>query len=449
MELPETRFAAVGDDRIAYQVVGQGPPDILYTSGGGGHIDVALEYPRFQYMVRGFASFARLIRFDRRGTGASDPLGRDVLPSWETWIDDFKAVLDEVGSERVAIVALLDGAASALLFAATYPERTHALVLFNTTSRFRADVDYPQGHPDEVLDGIFQRIRNEWGTEDYASLAVPSLADDKGFARWYAKLMRAAASPRVLAENMEQSINLDARDVLSSVQAPVLVMHSRDNTLIPIAQGRYLADNLPNATFVELLGSDALILGEHMDLVLGHIETFLTGARRVADAERVLSTVVFTDIVGSTARLAEVGDRQWRHTLEQHDATIRSSVESFSGRVADTTGDGVLALFDGPGRALRCAFMLRDDLAKMGIEIRTGIHTGEVEMRAEGHVGGMAVHLAARVMAEAKQGEVLVSRTVRDLVTGGGFSFESRGIYDLKGVPDRWELCAVAEGSAR
>ena len=448
VELPETRFAVVGDDRIAYQAIGHGPPDILYTSGSGGHIDVALEYPRFQYMVARFASFGRLIRFDRRSAGASDPLSRDVLPSWETWIDDFKAVLDAVGSERVAIVALLDAAAPSLMFAATYPERTHALVLFNTTACYRARPDYPEGLPDDVVDSVMDRIRSQWGTEDYGPLVAPSIADDKSFARWYAKLMRAGASPRVLAENLEQALDMDAREVLPSIKVPVLVMHSRDNALTPFAQGRYLAENLPNARFIELPGADGLILGAHMDRVLGEIETFLTGARRVSNPDRVLATVLFTDIVGSTERLADVGDKQWRHTLETHDSTIRSSVESFNGQVAQTTGDGVFALFDGPGRALQCALTLRERLASLGLAIRTGIHTGEVELRSQDLVSGIAVHIAARVMAQAGPGEVLVSRTVRDLVTGGGFEFESRGAYELKGVPDKWELCAVSEGSS-
>ncbi|MDQ3646635.1 MAG: adenylate/guanylate cyclase domain-containing protein, partial [Actinomycetota bacterium] len=343
---------------------------------------------------------------------------------------------------------VLDAAPAALLFAATYPERTLGLVLFNATARFRADDDYPEGHPDQFVESITERIRSEWGSEEYASLIVPSLAHDKSFARWYAKLMRAASSPRVLAETLRQTMDLDAREVLSSVQVPVLVMHSRDNALIPIAQGRYLAENLPDATFIELPGADSLILGAEMDLIIGHIEKFLTGARREPDPDRVLSTVLFTDIVGSTACLAEVGDRQWRHTLDAHDARIRLLVDSFKGRVAKTTGDGVLALFDGPGRALQCAFALRDDIAGAEIEMRTGIHTGEVEMRAEGDVTGIAVHIAARVMAHARPGDILVSRTVRDLVTGGGFSFESRGTYELKGVPDEWELCAAAEGNA-
>ena len=445
MEPPETKFAKLGDEHIAYQVLGKGPPDILYASGSGSHVDVALEYPRFQYLIRRLSSMGRLIRYDRRGAGASDPLPHHLLPSWEVGIDDIKAVLDEVQAERVTIIAILDSAPVALLFAATYPERTSRLILCNTSARLKPDTDYPSGMSPEMAEFILEQVRLEWGKESFAELTAPSLAGDKAFPRWYAKMMRAAASPRTVAENLRQSLEMDARGILPSVQVPTLVMHSRGNRIVPLEQARYLADHLPHAALVELPGSDQLLFGKDMELALNHIEEFVTGTPRGSDPDRVLSTVLFTDIVGSTDRLAEIGDKVWRHTLEAHDSLIASSVEAFQGRIADTTGDGVLALFDGPGRALRCAFTLRDQLAETGIDIRTGMHTGEVEIRPEGKVSGIAVHIAARVVAEAQAREVLVSRTVKDLVTGGRVVFEPRGTHSLKGVPEDWELFAAVD----
>lgn len=443
MELPETRYTQLGDDRIAYQVVGAGPPDILYSFGTSSHVDVALEYPRFRYMVRRLASLGRLIRFDRRGSGASDPLSSQDLPSWEIWIDDIKAVLDAVDSESTVLLASADAGPAALLFAATYPERTAGLILLNTYARFVADVDYPSGLPREVADATVNAFTEGWGTETLASLFLPSLAHDRATTLWTAKSMRASLSPRAATANMRQIIDLDARQALGSIQAPALVMHSRDMVPIPIAQGRYLADNLSDAAFEELPGADGPLFGEAMEPALGHIERFLKGSRHISESDRILATVLFTDMVGSTAQLSDVGDKRWRHTLEAHDELIRGSVESFRGRVGDMTGDGVLAFFDGPGRALHCSFELRDELSAMGIDIRTGLHTGEIELREDGHASGIAVHIAARVMAQAGPKEVLVSRTVKDLVAGGGFSFESRGEHSLKGIPDTWELFAA------
>lgn len=443
VELPETRYTRLGQDRIAYQVVGEGPPDILYTAGSATHVDVSLEYPRFQYVVRRLASFGRLTRFDRRGSGASDPVSGERLPSWEIWIDDIKAVLDTIDSERATILAVSDAGPVALLFAATYPERTSGLILVNTYARFLADTDYPAGLPNQVGETILDRFTREWGTESLASSLFPSLANDRASTRWLAKIMRASLSPRAAAANMRQIMDLDARPVIATIQAPALVMHSRNLVPIPIAQGRYLAEKLPNATFVELPGGDGPIYGEAMEPAIEHIERFLTGATQAPERDRVLATIVFTDIVGSTARLSELGDKRWLHTLEAHDEVIHRSVDSFHGRVVRTTGDGVLALFDGPGRALHCSFELRDQISTMGIDIRTGVHTGEVELSADGQVGGIAVHIAARVIDQANPGEILVSRTVRDLVTGGAFSFESRGRHSLKGISEQWELFAA------
>ena len=261
MDVPETKFAAVGDDRIAYQVIGDGPRDILYTSGSGSHIDVSLEYPRFQYMIRRLASFGRVIRFDRRGVGASDPPSPDSLPSWERWLDDFNAVLDAVQSDRATIVAALDAAFAALLFAATYPSRVARLVLSNTSARFRVDDDYPAGLSDEAVERMVEATIHGWGTDAFAALAVPSLAEDPAFCRWYGKLMRASSSPRTVASNMREMLHLDVRRVLPSIKTPTLVMHSRENQLLPRAQGRYLADNLEEASFIELPGADTVMFG--------------------------------------------------------------------------------------------------------------------------------------------------------------------------------------------
>jgi class 3 adenylate cyclase len=426
-------------DRIAYQVLGDGPPDLVLAPGSFGHLEIAWEDSGITLFCRTLASFCRLIVFDRRGTGISDPLPPDPLPPWESYAQDLAAVLDEVGVERAALLAELDAGPTAILFAATQPERTGALILSHTTAKFAAADDYPIGIPVEVAEALVTQIDQLWGSEAMVAMVAPSRASDERFRRWLGKLVRAGASPRAAQTFMRALVEVDVRPALPLIQAPTLVMHRRDAQTIPLQHGRYLADHIPGASLVELPGTDPTLVWETPELALDHIEAFLTGVRRTAPPTRTLATVLFTDIVGSTERASRLGDRRWRELLEVHDELARRLVEEFGGQLIKTTGDGILATFDGPGRAIRCAAALRDELAGIGVQIRAGLHTGEVELR-DGDVGGIAVHIAARVMAAAQPGDILASRTVRDLVVGSDITLVDHGTQPLKGVEGTWQL---------
>jgi class 3 adenylate cyclase len=439
----ETRYARLGPDRIAYQVLGAGPPDLVMTTGNYSHVDMAWEDPGIALFLRTLASFSRLILFDRRGTGASDPLPPEALPPWESYAQDLTAVLDAVGSEQAALLAQLDASPMALFFAGTRPERTRALVLANAAAKFLAADDYPIGVPAEVAEALLGQFDQLWGTEAMAAVFAPSRAGDPRFRRWLARFQRTVASPRTVQAFLRASFETDARPILPLIQAPTLVLHRRDFEFIPIAHGRYLAEHIAGATLVELAGIEQTLFWETPELALDHIERFLTGVRRVAQPTRVLATVLFTDIVGSTDRAGELGDRRWRELLNVHDELAGRLVEEFGGRLVKTTGDGILATFDGPGRAVHAAAALREELAGIGVRLRGGLHTGEVELRGS-DIGGVAVHVAARVMATADPGEILVSRTVRDLVAGSDLTLEDRGIHLLKGIDGDWQLLAVA-----
>ena len=440
---PETRYARLGGDRIAYQVLGEGPPDLVMTIGSFGHVDLAWEDPGIALFLRTLASFSRLIQFDRRGTGASDPLPLDSLPPWESYAEDLVAVLDEVGSEQAAIMAQVDASPMAIFFAGTKPERTSALILANATARYLAADDYPIGVPVEVAEAVLAQIDQLWGTEAIVTMQAPSRAGDERFRRWFAKVPAHRASPRAVQAFLRASFQIDASPILPLIQAPTLVLHRRDCQLVPITHGRYLAEHIPGATLVELPGTELTLFWETPELALDHVAQFLSGVRRVAQPTRVLASVLFTDIVGSTEQASRLGDRRWREVLEVHDELAHRLINEFSGRLIKTTGDGILATFDGPGQAIHCAAALREELAGIGVQLRAGLHTGEVELRG-GDVGGIAVHIAARVMAAAGQGEILVSRTVRDLVTGSDVTLQDRGMYLLKGIDGDWQLLAVA-----
>jgi class 3 adenylate cyclase len=439
---PETRYARLGDDRIAYQMLGQGPPDLVVTLNSFGHIDIAWEDPGFALFLRTLASFSRLILFDRRGTGASDPLPQGSLPPWESYGEDLVAVLDEVGSEQAAIMGQLDASPMAIFFAATRPERTSALILANASAKYTASDDYPIGVPPEVAEAIVAQLDQLWGTEAMV-LQVPSRANDERFRRWIAKAQRTVGSPRIVQAYMRAMFEVDARPILPLIHAPTLVLHRSNVQFIPIQHGRYLAEHIPGAKLIELPGVEGPLVWEMPQLTLDHVQEFLTGVGRVAEPTRVLSTVLFTDIVGSTERAAALGDRRWRELLNVHDELAHRLIEEFGGRLVKTTGDGILATFDGPGRAIQCAAALRDELAGIGVGIRAGLHTGEVELR-DHDVGGLAVHIAARVMAAAAPGETLTSRTVQDLVVGSDIVLEDRGTHRLKGIADPWQLYTVA-----
>jgi class 3 adenylate cyclase len=436
---PETKYARLGDDRIAYQVLGHGPPDLVMTRGGYGNLDTAWEDPGFTLFLRTLASFSRLILFDRRGTGASDPLPQDRLPPWESYAEELVAVLDALGSERAAILAEMDGGPLALFFAGTRPDRTSALILANTAAKFVVADDYPIGMPAEVGEAILAQFDQGWGTDALLAVFLPSRAGDERFRHWFAKTQRAMASPKAAQPLLRTMLEVDVRTVLPLIQAPTLVLHRRDLQLLSIEHAHYLVEHIPNAKLVELPGADAPLIWEEPQLALDLIEEFLVGVRHAAEPTRALATVLFTDIVDSTKLATRLGDRRWRELLDVHEELARQVVEEFGGQLVKTTGDGILATFDGPGRAMRCAAALRDVLRGIGLQIRAGLHTGEVELR-DRDVGGIAVHIAARVMAAAGPGEILTSRTVRDLVVGSDITLNDRGPQPLKGVEGTWQL---------
>jgi class 3 adenylate cyclase/alpha-beta hydrolase superfamily lysophospholipase len=441
MEPPETRFVDVGGAEVAYQVVGQGPPDVVYVPGFS-HVDLRWDNPVWAAFLERLASFGRLILFDRRGTGASDAIPDHAMPTWEEWADDVRAVLDAVGSERTVVLAECDGGPTGLLFTAMQPERVSGLILANTTARrLRAD-DYPMGIAPDAVDEWVEMWKAAWGTPDAAALAWPSRANDPEFRHWVAKVTRAIATPRNAAAQLRYIIeNLDARNALPLIQVPTLVLHTKDNLVYSVEEGRYVADHIDGAKFVELPGGDLFVLSSAA--AIDEIGEFLTGERPPVEVDRILTTVLFTDIVGSTERAATEGDRRWNELLSAHHEVVRSELRHFRGQEIDTAGDGFLATFDGPARAIRCACAVRDRVEALGLQIRAGLHTGEVEL-SDGGPRGLAVHIGARIGAAAGPGEVLVSRTVADLVVGSGINLADRGEHKLKGVPGRWHLFAVA-----
>jgi class 3 adenylate cyclase len=439
MEAPEALYVAVGDADVAYQVVGDGPLDLLYCYGLGSHIEHCWEIPGQAKYLNGLAAFSRLIFFDRRGTGASDGVSFKAMPTWEEWTEDIAAVLDAASSKRTAILATLEAGPIAILYAAMHPETVSALILLNTSARYLEANDYSIGVPSERVDALVDLIATAWGTRDLARLIAPSLADDSEHMRLIAKLERSSATPRGAATQYDYMLRrFDVRDALPLIQAPTLVLQVSESLFLSVAQGRYLADHIEGATFMELPGGNiSLDAAPVLD-----IAEFLTGERPVVEIERVLTTVLFTDMVGSTARAASLGGQRWRSMLDAHDKTVREQLRRFRGREINTTGDGFVASFDGPARAIRCAQAINEATEKLGVQLRLGLHTGECEVRGD-DLGGLAVHIAARVAAMAAPGEVLVSGTVKDLVVGSGIEFDDRGERELKGVPGTWKLFAV------
>jgi class 3 adenylate cyclase len=432
----------VGDAEVAYQVLGDGPRDLLMFNALGQHIEVAWQMAEVTEYFTRLASISRLIRFDRRGVGASDGVPRNAIPTWEDFTEDAGAVLDAVGSQQASIFAWLETGPMALLFAAMHPEHVDALILLNTFARFLVADDYPIGVTPEDLDALVEMVKAGWGAPDLNRLATPSRAEDREFLDRFGSLLRSSATPRMAAAQYDYILrHIDAREALPLIHVPTLVLHTRENNFIPTAQGRYLTEHIDGARFVELPGSDLAPFGENGPRIADEVAEFLTGERPV-EIERLLTTVLFTDIVDSTGRTASLGDRRWRALLDAHDRAVRDQLRLSRGKEINTTGDGFVASFDGPARAIRCAQDIVAATRLLGIELRVGLHTGECEVRGE-DLGGLAVHIAARVGALACPGEVLVSSTVKDLVVGSGIEFEDRREHDLKGVPGTWRLYAA------
>jgi class 3 adenylate cyclase/alpha-beta hydrolase superfamily lysophospholipase len=427
----------VGGADVAYQVVGQGPPDLVYVAGFA-HVDVRWEHPVWAAFLERLASFSRLILFDRRGTGASDPVPDTAMPTWEDWADEVRAVLDAAGSERAVVFAENDGGPIGLLFAAMRPERVSALILANASARYLRADDYPFGIAPEAVDLVVEMIRAAWGTPDLLALAFPSRVNDPEFRQWVAKASRSLATPKSAAAQFRYVIeNLDAREALPLIQVPTLVLATKDNIFNPSEEGRYLADHIDGARFVEVPGGDVQVASS--TTAMEEIVEFVTGERPEVEVDRILTTLLFTDIVGSTERAAAMGDQAWRSLLDAHDRTVRDHLRRFRGREINTTGDGFLASFDGPARAIRCALAMAEATRPLGLDLHLGLHTGECEVRGD-DLGGLAVNIAARIGSLAGPGEVLVSSTVKDLVAGSRIDFVDRGEHQLKGVPGTWKL---------
>ena len=437
--VPETRYAKSGDVNIAYQLMGDGPFDLVLISGFVSHLDLDLDEPRMAYFLRRLASFSRLIRFDKRGTGLSDRPGG--LPDLETRMDDVRAVMDAVGSERAAFLGYSEGGPMSCLFAATYPERTSALVIYASyAKRQDPDDDYPWASTPSERQAYAEQMERDWGVDSDLGSMAPNA--DAALRAWWARRARAAASPAAARDLVLMNSLIDTRAVLPTIRVPTLVLHRTGDRDSRVEEGRYLAEHIPGARFVELAGEDHFVSIE-ADQILDEVEEFLTGTRPAREPDRVLATVLFTDIVGSSQRAAELGDRAWRGLLAAHNSVVRHELERFQGREVDTAGDGFLATFDGPARAVRCARAIQAEMAELGLELRAGLHTGEVEL-VDGKVTGIAVHTGARVAALAGSGEVLVSSTVKDLVAGSGIRFEDHGEHELKGV-GAWRLYSVVD----
>jgi pimeloyl-ACP methyl ester carboxylesterase len=438
--VPQTRYAKSGGVNIAYQVVGNGPIDLVLVPGWVSNLDVFWEEPRLERLLTRLASFSRLILFDKRGTGLSDRV--TDMPSLEVRMDDVRAVMDAVGSERAALFGYSEAGAMCILFAATYPDRASALILGGSFARRTSAPDYPWAPAAEQQLAAIEQIEADWGGSVGIEARSPSLADDARYQQWWARWLRSSASPAAATTLMRMNMEIDVRHVLPAVRVPTLILHSINDRLIEIGASRYMAAHIPGAKLVEMRGIDHIPWGSDSELIVDEIEEFLTGARRGAEPDRVLATVLFTDIVGATERASRVGDRSWHDLLDSHHALVRRELERFRGREIDTAGDGFLATFDGPARAVRCACSISEAVRGLGLEIRAGLHTGECELMGD-KLGGIAVHTGARVAAEANAGEVLVSSTVKDLVAGSGLAFRDRGVQSLKGIPGEWRLFAV------
>ncbi|MFY9588205.1 MAG: adenylate/guanylate cyclase domain-containing protein [Actinomycetota bacterium] len=441
IQQPKTQFAKNGDVSIAYQVVGDGPLDLIIIPGFVSHVEMAWELPAARRMFERLASFSRLILFDKRGTGLSDPV--QTVPTLEVRMDDARAVLDAVGSEHSALFGVSEGAAMAALFAATYPERTTALAMYGGMARSTWAEDYPYAVTAEAMMESTMELLGPYQDEGVTiEVFAPSLADDPAAREGWVRYQRYAVSPAMMGQFYAMFLDIDVRAVLPSIHVPTLVLHRRGDRAVNRRASVYMAERIPGARYVEFPGIDHALFAGDTDAVLDELEEFLTGVRRGVEIDRVLATVMFTDIVGSTQKAAELGDRSWRDLLEAQVGILRKELERFRGREVKQIGDGCMATFDGPARAIRCGLSMIEAVKSLGIEIRVGLHTGEVEVMGD-DVGGIAVHIASRIDSLAESSRVFTSGTVKDLVAGSGITFEDKGTHVLKGVPDEWRVFAV------
>jgi pimeloyl-ACP methyl ester carboxylesterase len=441
---PETGYARSGNVNIAYQVVGDGPFDLVYVPGWISNIELMWDEPGHAHLLRRLASFSRVILFDKRGTGMSDPVPLERLPTLEQRMDDVRAVMDAAGSERAALFGSSEGGLMSVLFAATYPERTRALVALAIYAKRIRSPDYPWAPTPEARAAEIEAIERSWGGEMDIDNLAPSA--DEAFKRRAVAYFRRSASPGAAVALLRMNTQIDVRDVLPAIRVPTLVMHRVDDRDVKVEEARWIVQQIPGAKYVELPGDDHLIWAGNVDEVVDEAEEFLTGIRPTRAPDRVLATLLFTDIVGSTTRAVALGDRGWRELLERHNEIVRRELERWQGREIDTAGDGFFAAFDGPARAVRCAASIVSAVRELGLDVRAGVHTGECE-RSNGALRGIAVHTAARVAAQASAGEVLVSGTVKDLVAGSGLEFGDRGVVELKGIPGEWRLFGVSSAS--
>lgn len=442
MSPPQVRYARSGGKHIAYQVVGQGPVDLVLVHGWVSHLELMWDEPSIARFHERLASFSRLILFDKRGTGMSDRVAEGELPTLEQRMEDLHAVLNAVGSKRAALMGISEGGPMCALFAATYPERTTALVMCGSYARWIRDEECPWAMTREQHEAAAAAFERGWGTPVGFKTVAPTSSADERYRNWWARYLRMGASPGAGVALYRMNIEIDIRSLLPTVRVPTLLLHRAGDRLINVEASRYMARRIPGARLVELAGDDHLVFLGDSDTVLAEIQEFLTGARPPAAQDTTLATVLFVDIAGSTEKAAALGDARWRDLLDAFLTTVRQELERHRGSLIDTAGDGVFASFDGPARAIRCACAIRDRAAALGLTVRAGLHTGECQT-AGGKLAGLAVHIGARVAATAQPGQVMVSNTVKDLVAGSGQRFADQGVHALKGVPGEWRLFAV------